>query len=75
MERTLTIVTKIDKREPLTFKDQLKQVNIGLGAILVRNRTQEEVENNLPFDELLRREKEVLSDKDLLQIPIDIKGT
>ena len=69
IKRTLTIVTKIDRREPSTFAKQLVEVNVGLGAILVRNRTQDEVEKNLPFDQLLEREKLALSERDLSQIP------
>ena len=69
IKRTLTIVTKIDRREPSTFAKQLTEVNVGLGAILVRNRTQDEVEKNLPFDQLLEREKLALSERDLSQIP------
>ena len=74
IKRTLTIVTKIDRREPSTFQKQLAEVNIGLGAILVRNRTQDEVEKNLPFNELLEREKLALSERDLLQVSDTCKG-
>ena len=74
IKRTLTIVTKIDRREPSTFQKQLAEVNIGLGAILVRNRTQDEVEKNLPFSELLEREKLALSERDLLQVSDTCKG-
>ena len=74
IKRTLTIVTKIDRREPSTFLKQLEEVNVGLGAICVRNRTQEEVEKNLPFVELLEREKLALSERDLTSIPDACKG-
>ena len=74
IQRTLTIVTKVDRREASIFKKNLSEVNTGLGAILVRNRTQEEVDNNLSFSELLKREKDVLGESDLLQIPNECKG-
>ena len=74
IKRTLTIVTKIDRREQSTFQKQLAEVNVGLGAVLVRNRTQDEVEKNLPFNELLERERLALSERDLLQISEHCKG-
>lgn len=40
----------------------------------MRNRTQEEVEKNLPFVELLEREKLALSERDLTSIPDACKG-
>ena len=74
IKRTLTIVTKIDRREQSTFQKQLAEVNVGLGAFLVRNRTQDEVEKNLPFNELLERERLALSERDLLQVSEHCKG-
>ena len=74
IKRTLTIVTKIDRREQSTFQKQLAEVNVGLGAVLVRHRTQDEVEKNLPFNELLERERLALSERDLLQISEHCKG-
>ena len=49
-------------------------MNVGLGAILVRNRTIDEVEANLPFSELLIRERDVMSQSDLVKIPKGNKG-
>ena len=36
IQRTLTIVTKVDRREASIFRKNLSEVNTGLGAILVR---------------------------------------
>ena len=74
IKRTLTIVTKIDRRDPLVFRKQLEDVSDGLGAVCVRNRTQEEVEKKIPFEDVLEKESEILAEKDLASMPDNFKG-
>ena len=73
-KRTLTIATKIDRREKHSFAKQFKDQNSGLGLVCVRNRTQEEVESGLSFDDLLRKEEIALSESDLQAVPNESKG-
>lgn len=49
-------------------------MNNGLGLVCVRNRTQEEVEEGISFEELLQKEALVLSESDLQSLPSESKG-
>ena len=72
--RTLMIATKIDMREKMTFAKQVKEMNSGLGMVCVRNRTQEEVDEKIPYEEVVRREATVFQEHDLQVLPEMSKG-
>ena len=55
-QRTMTIVTKIDRRDE-NFLSNFRMVDRGLGAICVRNRTQAENEAGSTFDDVLAKER------------------
>lgn len=69
----MTIITKIDGRDA-NFLNNFKLVDRGLGAICVRNRTQAEITAGLSFNDVLDRERNVLSEEDFAAIPTDQKG-
>ena len=46
----------------------------GLGVVCVRNRTQEEVQKGISFEEVVEKERLVLEESDLAQIPDRCKG-
>ena len=71
--RTMTIITKIDGRDS-KFINNFKIVDKGLGAICVRNRTQDEVEQGISYAEVLQKERILLSDPDFNDIPNEQKG-
>lgn len=74
-ERTLAIATKIDRREEgfmTTFKDMNSQ---GLGVICVKNRSQEEVEEGISFEEVKQKEMIEFSQPDLATMPATSRGT
>ena len=62
-ERTMTIVTKIDRRDE-NFINNFKLIDKGLGAYCVRNRTQGELNRAIPFSEALQLERAILSEDD-----------
>ena len=61
-ERTLCVMTKADLAEK-GFADQFNNnlLNLKLGAFIVRNRTQEEVDDRVTFAEAWKREVEVIT--------------
>mmetsp|Transcript_22650 Transcript_22650/g.31039 ORF Transcript_22650/g.31039 Transcript_22650/m.31039 type:complete len:92 (-) Transcript_22650:216-491(-) len=51
-QRTLAIATKIDRRDD-SFMSSFKDMNSkGLGVVCVKNRSQEEVEEGISFEEV-----------------------
>ena len=69
----MTIITKIDGRDP-NFLNNFKLVDKGLGAICVRNRTTAEIQSGLTFDDIIQKERVLLSDQDFAEIPDEQKG-
>ena len=73
-DRTLTIITKVDRRDENYLKFNYEKMNLGLGTYFVRNRTLAEVEANMSYEETLSKEREVLAHSDFDAIPADQKG-
>eukprot|EP01065_Artemidia_motanka_P043786 TRINITY_DN6124_c0_g2_i1.p1 TRINITY_DN6124_c0_g2~~TRINITY_DN6124_c0_g2_i1.p1 ORF type:complete len:763 (+),score=145.59 TRINITY_DN6124_c0_g2_i1:109-2289(+) len=70
--RTVTVLTKIDKADS-DISDKLR----GLGRfVVVRNRTQEELDSGITLDEVRRREEEVIRKQPALAaLSLDCRGT
>ena len=64
----MTIITKIDGRDS-NFLNNFSLVDKGLGAICVRNRTQDEINAGASYNDVLQRERTVLSEEDFATIP------
>mmetsp|Transcript_46117 Transcript_46117/g.62640 ORF Transcript_46117/g.62640 Transcript_46117/m.62640 type:complete len:111 (-) Transcript_46117:1219-1551(-) len=63
-ERTLIVATKIDRREK-AFMNQFEDMQSGLGIVCVRNRTQEEVEKNVDYQDIRKIEQAEFESMDL----------
>lgn len=74
MERSLVVVTKIDRAEK-GFVNELDSLRGGLGVVCVRNRTQEEVDKKVSFEEVREREMMCFMEAGLNEIPEESRGT
>ena len=72
-QRTMAIITKIDARDQ-NFLTHFRQVDKGLGAICVRNKTKAENDAGISFNDLLGRESVILAEEDFTEIPAEQKG-
>jgi len=73
-ERSLMVVTKIDRMEK-GFTCQFAN-QYGLGIVAVRNRTQEEVDEEISFEEVREKERQAIqSSEELQELPDYSKGT
>ena len=71
-QRTLTVITKIDKREST---EPIQALSGGMGFVCVRNRTSEEQANGMSFEEIRQVERELFASKpDLAHLPPENKG-
>ncbi|CAF2947029.1 unnamed protein product [Rotaria sp. Silwood2] len=79
-ERQLIAVSKIDKYDK-GIREKLQGIGPGsmalkLGCVAVLNRTQEEIDQNIPFDEMRRREQQFFrSHKDFEDVPEQYLGS
>ena len=79
-DRTLAVITKIDLgiQSDKKIFEKIKNNELGLAfePIVVRNRTQEELENNLNIDDVKRKEMNLIeSHRELKNLPDETKGT
>lgn len=56
-ERTLTVATKVDLRVKSSFSEQFAKLQGSLGIVCVRNRSKDEIEAGLSFEDVRKREK------------------
>ena len=76
--RQLIAVSKIDKHDK-GIADKLRGIGPGsmvlnLGCVAVLNRKQEEIDENVPFDEMRRREEEYFRSPDFDNVPEQYLG-
>ena len=71
-KRTLTVVTKIDKRDE-HFNEKLKTMSDGLGVVCVRNRTNQELNDGVDFEAVRQIEKAIFN-LELTQVPEKSRG-
>lgn len=74
-ERTLTVATKIDLRVKSSFAEQFAKLAGSLGIVCVRNRSREEIEAGLSFNDVKQKEKLEFEAPDLNFIPKESRGT
>lgn len=79
-ERTIAIITKIDlaaNHEKNLFRKIMEnELELKFNPIVVRNRTQEELENNEDFELIRSKENDLIdSTSDLDKLPDECKGT
>lgn len=73
-ERTLTVATKIDLRVKSSFADNFAKLAGSLGIICVRNRSKEEIESGLSFEDCKLKERQEFEAPDLFFIPQESRG-
>ena len=74
-DRTLTVATKIDLRVQSSFTEQFLKLKGTLGIICVRNRSKEEIEGGMTFDQVREKERQEFEGPDLAFIPLESRGT
>lgn len=74
-DRTLTVATKIDLRVKSSFAENFAKLSGSLGIICVRNRSKEEIESDMSFEECKQKEVQEFESPDLQFIPAESRGT